>query len=205
MNIQAQFGSDEERAARRLIEQAGTILKGLRGDMPESFAQLLFAGASPEDLVRYEARELADLAEAAWLFLRTAQARHAQDPVRVAHGPDRRRARQGGLDHRDRQRRHAVPARLGDGRTDRAGARCPPRAASDLHGGARPHRRADRLPRRGPGGRRRDARELHPHPRRARRGRGARRPRSSRRSARCSTTCACACRTGGRCWRASAS
>ena len=69
MNIQGQFTSDEERAARRLIEQAGTILKGLRGDMPESFAPLTFAGVSPEDLVRYEARELADLAEAAWLFL----------------------------------------------------------------------------------------------------------------------------------------
>lgn len=69
MNIQGQFGSDDERAARRLIEQAGTILKGLRGDMPESFAPLMFAGVSPEDLVRYEARELAELAEAAWLFL----------------------------------------------------------------------------------------------------------------------------------------
>src|SRR6185369_8439109 len=69
MNIQGQFTSDEERAARRLIEQAGTILKGLRGDMPESFAPLMFAGVSSEDLVRYEARELADLAEAAWLFL----------------------------------------------------------------------------------------------------------------------------------------
>ncbi|MEA2874822.1 MAG: glutamate dehydrogenase [Hyphomicrobiales bacterium] len=69
MNVQPQFGSDDERAARRLIEQAGTILKGLRGDMPESFAPLMFAGVSPEDLVRYEARELADLAEAAWLFL----------------------------------------------------------------------------------------------------------------------------------------
>jgi len=69
MNIQGQFGSDDERAARRSIEQAGTILRGLRGDMPESFAPLMFAGGSPEDLVRYEAREIADLAEAAWLFL----------------------------------------------------------------------------------------------------------------------------------------
>ena len=69
MNIQAQFGGDEERVARRLIEQAGTILKGLRGDMPESFAAVLFAGATPEDLVRYEPRELAELAESAWLFL----------------------------------------------------------------------------------------------------------------------------------------
>jgi glutamate dehydrogenase len=69
MNIQGQFVSDEDRAARRLIDQAGTILKGLRGDMPESFPPLLFAGVPPEDLIRYEARELAELAEAAWLFL----------------------------------------------------------------------------------------------------------------------------------------
>jgi glutamate dehydrogenase len=69
MNVQPQFDSDEQRAARRLIEQAGTILKGLRGDLPESFANLLFAGTPAEDLVRYEARELADLAEAAWLFM----------------------------------------------------------------------------------------------------------------------------------------
>src|SRR5436305_13865342 len=69
MNIQGQFTSDDERAARRLIERAGTILRGLRGDMPESFAPLMFAGVSPEDLVRYEPRELAELAEAAWLFL----------------------------------------------------------------------------------------------------------------------------------------
>ena len=31
MNVQPQFGSEEERVARRLIEQAGTILKGSRG------------------------------------------------------------------------------------------------------------------------------------------------------------------------------
>ena len=69
MNFQGQIGGDEEYVARRLVEQAGTILKGLRGDMPESFAPLLFARASAEDLVRYEPRELAELAEAAWLFL----------------------------------------------------------------------------------------------------------------------------------------
>jgi glutamate dehydrogenase len=69
MNVQPYFGSEEERLARRLIEQASNILKGLRGGIPDSFAALLYAGAVPEDLVRYEARELADLAEASWLFL----------------------------------------------------------------------------------------------------------------------------------------
>ena len=173
MNVQPQFGSDEERAARRLIEQAGTILKGLRGDMPESFPPLLFAGASPEDLVRYEPRELADLAEQAWLFLGQRKLGTPKIRFESRAGPIGAERVKSVVDHRDHQHRHAVPARLGDGRIDRAGARRPPRAASDLHGGARPHRRADRLPRRRPGGRRRAARELHPHPCRAHRGRGA--------------------------------
>jgi glutamate dehydrogenase len=69
MNVQGQFVSDEDRAVRRLIEQAGIIIKSARGDLPESFPPLMFAGVPPEDLVRYEARELAELAEAAWQFL----------------------------------------------------------------------------------------------------------------------------------------
>ena len=95
MNIQGQFIGDEERAARRLIEQAGIIIKSARGDMPESFAPLLFAGVSPEDLVRYEARELAELAEAAWTVPAGAQARRAEDansnraPVRSARSASR--------------------------------------------------------------------------------------------------------------------
>ena len=90
MNVQPQFGSDEERAARRLIEQAGNILKGLRGDMPESFAALLFAGVSAEDLVRYEARELAELAEAAWLFLQERKPGTPKIRFEFPPGPDRR-------------------------------------------------------------------------------------------------------------------
>jgi len=66
----AVLDTEEARGARRLIEQAGTILTGLHGDMPESFAAQLFARAAPEDLVRYEPRELAALAEDAWLFLK---------------------------------------------------------------------------------------------------------------------------------------
>ena len=69
MNIQGQFATDEDRAARRLIERAGIIIKSARGDVPESFAPLMFAGVPTEDLARYEARELAELAEAAWAFL----------------------------------------------------------------------------------------------------------------------------------------
>jgi len=67
---EAVLDTEEARGARRLIEQAGTILTGLHGDMPESFAAQLFARAAPEDLVRYEPRELAALAEDGWRFLK---------------------------------------------------------------------------------------------------------------------------------------
>src|SRR3954462_14333417 len=70
MNIQGQqFSSDEDPAVRRLLEQAQIIVKSVRGDVPDSFLPLMFAGVPAEDLVRYEPRELAELAEAAWQFL----------------------------------------------------------------------------------------------------------------------------------------
>src|ERR1051325_1217764 len=71
MNIQGQFVSDEDRAVRRLIEQAQIIIKSARGDVPESFLPLMFAGVPAEDLPRYEPRELAELTEAAWQFLQS--------------------------------------------------------------------------------------------------------------------------------------
>jgi len=74
MNIQGQFISDEDRAVRRLIEQAQIIIKSVRGDVPDSFLALMFAGVPAEDLTRYEARELAELAEAAWAFLQQRKA-----------------------------------------------------------------------------------------------------------------------------------
>jgi glutamate dehydrogenase len=70
MAFEALLDTEEERAGRRLIQQAGTILTGLHGDMPESFATQLFARGAPEDLVRYEPRDLAMLAEDAWRFLK---------------------------------------------------------------------------------------------------------------------------------------
>ena len=38
-------GTDEERASRRLIEQMGTIVTGLRDDMPAGFATALLLPA----------------------------------------------------------------------------------------------------------------------------------------------------------------
>src|SRR3954452_3896075 len=70
MNIQGQqFSSDEDPVVGRLIEQAQIIVKSVRGDVPDSFLPLMFAGVPAEDLVRYESRELAELAESAWQFL----------------------------------------------------------------------------------------------------------------------------------------
>ena len=86
MNIQESFASDDERAARRLIEQAGNVLRSLR-DVPDSFAPSLFARVSSEDLVRYEARELADLAEAAWLFLQDRKPRAPKIRFEARSGP----------------------------------------------------------------------------------------------------------------------
>src|ERR1700674_2461950 len=70
MGFEGLLDTEEERGARRLIDQAGRILTGLHGDMPESFAAQVFPRAAPEDLVRCEARELAALAEDAWRFLK---------------------------------------------------------------------------------------------------------------------------------------
>src|SRR5579872_5022253 len=69
MTLAGILDTDDERAGRRLIDQAGTILTGSRGDVPASFVVLLLARAAPEDLVRYDARELAAFAERAWDFL----------------------------------------------------------------------------------------------------------------------------------------
>ena len=75
MNVQGQqFISDEDRAIRRLIEQAQIIVKSVRGDVPDSFLPLMFAGVPAEDIARYEPRELAELAEAAWQFLQERKA-----------------------------------------------------------------------------------------------------------------------------------
>ena len=69
MAVQALIGTEDERAGRRLIEQMSTILTGLRDDVTAGFAACLFGRAPAEDLLGYEARELAALAEDAWALL----------------------------------------------------------------------------------------------------------------------------------------
>ena len=63
------LSTEEERAGRNLIAQAELILSARRGDVPEGFAGLLYGGASVEDLLHYDAKELAAFAESAWDLL----------------------------------------------------------------------------------------------------------------------------------------
>src|SRR6266540_5788069 len=69
MNVIGLLGSEEERAGRQLAAQAEIILSGRRGDIPPGFVALLFGRAAPEDLLRYQPKELAALAEEAWALL----------------------------------------------------------------------------------------------------------------------------------------
>jgi glutamate dehydrogenase len=71
MNVEGFLGSEEERAAHRLIDQANAALKDRGGELANGFVARLFAHAAPEDLVGYEPAELAALAEQAWQFLQT--------------------------------------------------------------------------------------------------------------------------------------
>jgi len=90
MAVDQPAGTAEERAAAALIAAAVTLLGGKQGSPPKEFVTDLFARAVPEDLLRYEARDVAAVAEAAWSFLATrkpgaAQVRCSQPP-RTAPG-----------------------------------------------------------------------------------------------------------------------
>jgi len=62
-------GSDEEAAARAVIEQAGSALAARRSDIPPTFVAQLYAHAVPEDVARYAAANLGELAERAFDFM----------------------------------------------------------------------------------------------------------------------------------------
>jgi glutamate dehydrogenase len=64
---------EDERAGRQLTAQAETILSGRRGDIPQGFVDPLFGRAALEDLLRYDAKDLAKLAEDAWTLLQQRQ------------------------------------------------------------------------------------------------------------------------------------
>src|ERR1700733_3619494 len=65
--------SGDDYASVALIGAATAELARRQRDIPDDFAAKLFGLAVPEDLDRYTAEELADIAESAWLFLQERQ------------------------------------------------------------------------------------------------------------------------------------
>ena len=64
-------GSTDERSAHARIDAAAKLLRGVHGGAPESFVALLFGHTAPEDLIVYEATELAALVRDAYALLAT--------------------------------------------------------------------------------------------------------------------------------------
>ena len=69
MPVEQLASSEEERMAALLIATAAALLESQKSGIPKEFVDALFSQAVPEDVVRYDAREVAALAQAAWSFL----------------------------------------------------------------------------------------------------------------------------------------
>jgi len=69
MAVEHLASSEEERVAALLIATAAALLDSQRSGVPKAFVDALFSPAVPEDVVRYDAREVAALAQAAWSYL----------------------------------------------------------------------------------------------------------------------------------------
>ena len=67
-HVTAERSSPEERSARARIGAAAKLLRDGKGDAPDGFVALIFGRVAPEDLVRYDATELAALARDAAAF-----------------------------------------------------------------------------------------------------------------------------------------
>ncbi|HLF23166.1 MAG TPA: hypothetical protein VI565_04520, partial [Burkholderiales bacterium] len=65
--------SKQESTAQAVIAQAGAALGERRSDIPPTFIAQLYGYAVPEDVARYAAADLADLAERAYDFMRERQ------------------------------------------------------------------------------------------------------------------------------------
>src|SRR5262249_33484011 len=63
----------EEDAARQLEREASAVLRGRVSDVLPDFVAQLFGGAAPEDVVHYQAMEIAEIAEGTWSFLEERQ------------------------------------------------------------------------------------------------------------------------------------
>ena len=69
MAVEHLVSSEEERVAALLIAAAATLLESQKSGIPRAFIDALFGHAVPEDVVRYDAREISALVQAAWSFL----------------------------------------------------------------------------------------------------------------------------------------
>ena len=59
----------EDAAAQALLDNADQLLTGQHAGAPADFATRMFAGAAPEDVLRYQPAELAEIAAGTWQFL----------------------------------------------------------------------------------------------------------------------------------------
>jgi glutamate dehydrogenase len=60
---------EDEDAARQLLRDANATLRSRVASVPPDFVKQVFAGAAPEDIVHYQASEIAEIAEGTWRFL----------------------------------------------------------------------------------------------------------------------------------------
>ena len=132
--------------APRSADRAGrSILRDDRARRPDGFRRAAVRRAPRRRIsLRYDAARTRGARRARPGRFCGAQAGRAEDPLRrtpAAAGGERLKV---DLGDRDRQRRHAVPGRLGDGRTGRARPRRAAGRASDLRGRARRGRQARR-------------------------------------------------------------
>jgi glutamate dehydrogenase len=66
--MQHSVGTDEEQSAALLVAVAEALLTAQNPSVPSDFIAGLFDRAAPEDLVRYDGRDIVALAESAWAF-----------------------------------------------------------------------------------------------------------------------------------------
>src|SRR5436190_8260965 len=71
MPVEGLLGTEEEQAARRLIERANDTLSALDPNVPKNFLPDLYGRAAADDLAGFPPNMLAQLGKEAWHFLRT--------------------------------------------------------------------------------------------------------------------------------------
>ena len=76
MSLASVLDTEEERIARKLIDDADQALNGRSGALAQGFVSRLLSRAAPEDLLGYQPEELAALGEQSWEFLQVRKPGH---------------------------------------------------------------------------------------------------------------------------------